>query len=112
MTISKMLVAALGLIACFACQAAGPTPAPQPTPDGKMCGGIAAIRCGAGEYCHYAEGACRTIADASGICRKLPQICPMIYAPVCGCDGTTYSNACVAASHGVSVGAKGACKTP
>jgi hypothetical protein len=30
---------------------------------------------------------------------------------VCGCDDKTYSNACVAASAGVSVQATGACPT-
>jgi len=36
-------------------------------------------------------------------------ICTMQYDPVCGCDGKTYSNACVAGNAGVRSYTKGPC---
>lgn len=36
-------------------------------------------------------------------------VCPQVYDPVCGCDGITYGNACIASCNSVS-STKGECK--
>ncbi|MEC8023356.1 MAG: Kazal-type serine protease inhibitor domain-containing protein, partial [Myxococcota bacterium] len=57
-----------------------------------------------GTYCDLPD-----CAAATGELAITPQVCPDVYAPVCGCDGTTYGNACEAATVGVNVGTEGAC---
>ena len=76
------------------------------------CGGIAGFGCPSGQYCDYAvdpTGLACGVADALGECREIPGACPDVVMPVCGCDGTTYGNACEAAAAGISVQHDGAC---
>ncbi|HHI88662.1 MAG TPA: serine protease, partial [Hellea balneolensis] len=87
-----------------------PPPQSTPVPGGKMCGGLAGLRCGAGEYCHYRPEAQCGAADQTGVCRPRPQICTREYVPVCGCDGRTYGNACTANGNGTSVLHAGPCQ--
>jgi hypothetical protein len=65
------------------------------------------FECSEGFYCAKSVGDC----NGSGTCTSIPNICPTLLDPVCGCDGTTYPNECVAAIHLKSVEYKGECGT-
>ena len=86
--------------------------APAIDPTGETCGGIAGIQCPAGFFCQQDAGQCLEVLDGAGTCQQKPEMCTQDYTPVCGCDGQTYSNACVAASAGVSVAIEGECASP
>ncbi len=80
--------------------------------DGMMiCGTIAGIGCPDGMYCAFDEGRCN-VADDAGVCSAIPEVCIELFAPVCGCDGLTYSNACMAASASVSLASQRECLAP
>ncbi len=44
-----------------------------------------------------------------GTCAAIPATCPTDTVPVCGCDGRTYDNQCLADQAGVSISQTGAC---
>jgi hypothetical protein len=66
-------------------------------------------QCGKDEFCAKFFGSC----EDSGKCEAKPQDCTergkLLVKPVCGCDGKSYDNFCLAAAAGVNVKLEGKC---
>ena len=61
--------------------------------------------CPTGSFCEFEAGTC----GGEGFCTVPPEGCSADYDPVCGCDGRSYSNACMAAAAETSVAYEGLC---
>lgn len=74
------------------------------------CGGRTGGVCNATQWCDYGGpiNACGA-ADGTGTCEVRPQVCPLVFAPVCGCDNNNYGNACEANAAGVDIVSTGMC---
>ena len=60
--------------------------------------------CGPHEYCGFALNNACGHGGAWGACWPAPGTCTDLDSPVCGCDGRTYQNQCLAHRAGTSVG--------
>lgn len=77
---------------------------------GKSCGGFANVQCAPDEFCNFLDDSCGG-TDGTGTCMKRPNVCSD-GQPVCGCDGKTYDDQCVAQMAGVDVALMGSCPAP
>ena len=92
---------------------ADPPPAPTATSTspaaGQACGSRGMSPCPQGQFCNFPETAQCGATDKPGVCAPIPQTCTRELRFVCGCDGTTYNNPCVANAAGQSYSKMGKC---
>lgn len=68
-----------------------------------VCGGKMGKPCQADEFCDFEGTVPCGQADGTGICTQRPDFCPKDCPGVCGCDGQTYCNECLAHAAGMDV---------
>lgn len=85
--ISRRLLGSLVLLS-----AAGHVAAPSDAAV-SACGGLAGVQCRAAHWCDFPDVVICGIGDAEGASKPIPEVCPELDDPACGCDSSDYGNA-------------------
>lgn len=91
-------------------------PDPEPIDEPQHCGSRGSpTECGAHAFCKFTQNC--GADDSGGTCELLPDTCTTQDAltqdaAVCGCDGVTYANECIANAQGISVREYSRCDAP
>lgn len=73
----------------------------------QSCGTRGTGRCQTGFFCDFSIRCGST--DLPGKCEEIPSSCGTEKKPVCGCNGKTYDNACLAFKESISIKFEGKC---
>jgi hypothetical protein len=76
-----------------------------------LCGTMFLLACPESAFCDPSPGLC-LYSDIGGECMPIPEDCPDVSQPVCGCDGVSYDNDCARRAAAVSKAHDGACESP
>jgi hypothetical protein len=76
-----------------------------------VCGTIAGLTCPEDQFCEFPAAMCN-VSDLGGQCLDVPDACPVVVDPVCGCDGITYDNDCERQRAHVPLDQPGPCGKP
>ena len=105
----------LGLFSAVVFAAVAPAafaaPASSVLDEGVACDVTGGKACKAGLYCKRPFGACVADPGGRGACTPTPDICTDEVKPVCGCNGKTYPNACMAEIDDASIAHEGSCNS-
>ena len=100
-----------GLAACLLATASMAAPAKSLLDDGATCTTDDGKSCRPGSYCKRPFGACVEVPKGEGLCSPIPDICGDEVKPVCGCNGKTYSNICLAEIDDANIAHEGSCNS-
>lgn len=75
----------------------------------QVCGLAGSPDCGETTFCLFEPDSGCGQRGTPGVCSPRPAQCAEVFQPVCGCDGRSYDNACVAYAAGISIQQSGEC---